>query len=122
MIIYKGVADEVIVLQTFGIQINIAALIDDININADQYQISECETNRLLSINRTDGINTEMIAKMDEFRLNQPVLITAIDSHEWVIDGNHRLLKRHALGKETTLYISINGQQLDPFVSEFSWH
>ncbi|MEJ2076361.1 MAG: hypothetical protein P8X79_23215 [Reinekea sp.] len=99
MIIDKGVDDEVLVLQTFGIQIDIAALIEEINSNSDQFLIHECETEILLGINRTDGINVEVLR---------------------VIDGNHRLLKRQELGRKMTNYIPINGSQLDPFVSEFS--
>lgn len=121
MIIDKGVDDEIIVLQTFGIQINIADLIDDINRNSDRYPIRECETDALLGINRTDGINTEILENISQARLNQPILITAIDGYEWIIDGNHRLLKRYELGKKITNYIPINCDQLDPFVSEFSW-
>lgn len=119
MIIDKGVADEILVLKTFGIQINIAALIDEINIDRNQYQIHECETDILLGINRTDGINVEVLINMEDARLNQPVLVTSIDGYEWVIDGNHRLLKRHELRKEMTNYIPINGKQLGPFISEF---
>lgn len=118
MIIDKGVVDESLVLQTFGIQINIAALIEEINSHSDQYQVHECETGILIGINRTDGINVEVLKNMNEARLNQPILITAINGYEWVIDGNHRLLKRHELEKKMTNYIPINGNQLDPFVSE----
>ncbi|MEJ2046345.1 MAG: ParB/Srx family N-terminal domain-containing protein [Reinekea sp.] len=120
MIIDKGVDDEVLVLQTFGIQIDIAALIEEINSNSDQFLIHECETEILLGINRTDGINVEVLKNIKEARLNQPILVTAIDDSEWVIDGNHRLLKRQELGRKMTNYIPINGSQLDPFVSEFS--
>jgi hypothetical protein len=121
MIIDKGAADEVLVLQCFGIQIDIAGLIDDINNNDSQYQLHECSTSRLLEANRTDGINKEVLAQMTESQSNQPILITAIDGYEWIIDGNHRLLKRAELAKESSRYIPISGVQLDPFVSEFSW-
>ena len=120
MIIDKGADDEVLVLQSFGIQINIAGLIDHINSNEGLYQVCECATSRLLEVNRTDGINREVIAQMPEYRSNQPILVAAIDGHEWIIDGNHRLLKRAELGKESTCYIPINGPQLDPYVTEFS--
>ncbi|KGD63155.1 hypothetical protein T9A_00475 [Alcanivorax jadensis T9] len=121
MIVEKGADDEVLVLQRFGIQINIAGLIDHINRNSSVFQIKECDTGVLLSINRTDGINSKTLKQMSEIRLEQPVLVTVIDEYEWLIDGNHRLLKRHELGKQSTNYIPINGGQLDPFVSEFSW-
>lgn len=121
MIIEKGVADEVLVLQSFGIQIDIAGLIDHINSNESQYQVCECATNRLLEANRTDGISQEVLVQMSESRSSQPILIAAIDEYEWIIDGNHRLLKRVDLEKETTCYIPINGAQLEPYVSEFSW-
>ena len=121
MIIEKGADDEVLVLQTFGIKINISGLIDYINRNSSVFQIKECDTGVLLSINRTDGINSKNLKQISEMRLEQPVLVTAIDEHQWLIDGNHRLLKRHELGKQTTNYIPINGGELDPFVSEFSW-
>ena len=114
MIIETGAADETLVLQTFGIQMNIAGLIGHINSNDSQYQIFECATERLLKLNRTDGINCEILAQMTESRSNQPILITAIDGYEWVIDGNHRLIKRAALDKESTCYISINSTQLKP--------
>ncbi|ODS24094.1 hypothetical protein AB835_05595 [Candidatus Endobugula sertula] len=121
MILEKGVADEVIVLQDFEIQINIADLIDHINNNESQYQVLECTTNQLLGLNRTDGINNEVLGKMNKERSNQPILVTAIDEYEWIIDGNHRLLKRAQLGKELTSYIPINRNQLNPYVSTFSW-
>ena len=115
MILEKCVDDEVLVLQVFGIQIDIAALIDHINSNMNLYQICECSTNRLLDLNRTDGIDHVTLSRMSEARLNQPVLVTRIDDYEWVIDGNHRLLKRRELAKESTRYIPINGNALDPF-------
>lgn len=121
MIIDKGLSDEVFVLQAFGIQIDIAGLIGDINNNEGQYQVSECSTSRLLEVNRTDEINKEVLTEMTESRSNQPILITAIDEYEWIIDGNHRLLKRVELAKESVRYIPINGAQLDPYLSEFSW-
>jgi hypothetical protein len=121
MIIDKGADDEVLVLRSFGIQINIASLIDHINSNEGLYQVCECATSRLLEVNRTDGINRELLTQMPEYRSNQPILVAAIDEYEWIIDGNHRLLKRAELGKESTCYISINGPQLDPYVTEFSW-
>ncbi|NVK57907.1 MAG: hypothetical protein HWE26_20090 [Alteromonadaceae bacterium] len=121
MIIEKGASDEIFVLQDFGIQIDIAGLIDHINSNEDQYQVCECATSRLLEVNRADGINREVLANMSDSRSNQPILVTAIDEYEWVIDGNHRLIKRAELAKAVASYIPINGVQLDPYVSEFSW-
>jgi len=121
MILEKSADDEVLVLQVFGIQIDISGLIEHINNNPSRHQICECETHKLLKLNRTDGINRETLSQIKESRLNQPVLVAAIDEYEWIIDGNHRLLKRLELGKETTPYIPINGVQLDQFVSEFSW-
>jgi len=120
MIIEKGADDEVLVLRSLGIQIDIAGLIDDINNNDGQYQLCECSTSRLLEANKSDGINKDVLAQMSKSRSNQPILITAIDKYEWIIDGNHRLFKRAELAKESTRYIPINGVQLDPFVSEFS--
>ena len=120
MILEKGVSDEVLVLQVFSIQIDVAALIEHINNNESHYQVCECSTDRLLELNRADGINRDTLSKMSEARLNQPVLVTKIDDYEWVIDGNHRLLKRQELLKEVTSYIPIDGTSLDPFVSEFS--
>lgn len=119
MIIEKSVDDEVNVLNAFGIKINIAALIDDINSNFNQYQVIESETSMLLEINRNDGINLEVLKNMTLERMNQPILVTAIDGYDWVIDGNHRLLKRRQLGMSKTNYIPINGSQLDPYVSTF---
>ena len=49
MIVEKGADDEVLVLQRFGIQINIAGLIDHINRNSSVFQIKECDTGVLLS-------------------------------------------------------------------------
>lgn len=121
MIIDKGAIDEILVLQFFGIQINITGIVDRINSNEDQFQVCECATRRLLEVNRTDGINREVLDKMTESRISQPILVTVIDEYEWVIDGNHRLFKRVELARESTCYIPINGEQLDPFVSEFSW-
>lgn len=121
MTLEKGAIDEVLVLQVFGIQINIADLIDHINDNQNLFQVCECPTDRLLKLNRTDGITAETLSQMGEDRCDQPVLVTSIDNYEWIIDGNHRLLKRRELDKENTLYIHINGDVLNPFVSEFSW-
>jgi len=119
MIVGKGMVDEVFVLQTFGIQIDIVALIDEINNKNEEYAICECLTEELLSINRTDNINTEIVNNMNDARFNQPIIVTAINDSLWVIDGNHRLFKRYKLGKKMTYYIFINRIQLEPFVSEF---
>lgn len=117
MVLNKGAADEQLILNSHGIQIDVARLIDHVNANESQFKVCECSTQRLMDINRADGINPDVIASMDCNRVDEPILITSIDGYEWVIDGNHRLLKRHELQKETSLYIPIGGSQLDPFVS-----
>jgi len=117
MLLSKGVSDEKVILNSHGISIDVARLIDHINANKARFQVCECSTQRLMDTNRTDGINYDLIASMDSDRINQPVLVTSIDGYEWVIDGNHRLLKRHELQKETSFYIPIGGNVLDPFVS-----
>lgn len=122
MIIKKGVIDEVFLSQDIGIKVDIAALIDYINCNFDAQSSYECETSKLMGLNRADDVNYETLSEIGEERLNQPVLVAEIDSHEWIIDGNHRLLRRHELGMKMTRYIPIDAKQLDPFVSEFSWH
>ncbi len=100
MLLRKGSSDEKVILKSHGIIIDIAGLIDHINVNEDRFQVCECPTQQLLDINRTDGINFDLIASMDGDRINQPVLVASIDGYEWVIDGNHRLLKRHELQEE----------------------
>lgn len=120
MIIEKGAVDEVFLLKNLGIQIDIASLIEHINNNENLYPIYECPTNKLLKLNKTDGINHETLSRISALRLEQPILVTKIDDHEWIIDGNHRLLKRHKLAKEITHYILLSGAQLDQFVSAFS--
>lgn len=120
MILETGVADEVSVLQVFGVQVDVAALIEEINNNPGQYQIHECETSRLLECNRNDFINHEALSQISDSRLNQPLLVAVIDDYEWVIDGNHRLLRRAELAKDTTSFIPIPGEELGRFISQFS--
>lgn len=117
MLLCKSVSDEQLVLNSHGIQIDVARLIDYINANEDRFQVRECSTQRLMDLNRADGINRNVIASMEGSRVEQPVLVANIDGHEWIIDGNHRLLKRYELYRENSCYIPVGGNELEPFVS-----
>ena len=120
MLLNKGANDEALILNSFAIKIRIAELIEHINEHSEEYKILECDTSILVGLNRTDYINYEVLEKMSNDRLEEPVLVTSIDEYEFVIDGNHRLQKRHQLGRDITKYIPINGYQLDPFVIALS--
>jgi hypothetical protein len=117
MLLGKGVSDEQLMLNSHGIRIDIARLIDHVNENENQFEVRECSTQRLLEANRSDGINRDLIASMERIRVEQPVLVANIDGHEWIIDGNHRLLKRHELHMKNSYYIPVGGSELEPFVS-----
>ncbi|MGX5915107.1 hypothetical protein ACR0ST_10280 [Aliidiomarina sp. Khilg15.8] len=118
MLLCKGVSDEQLILNSHGMQIDVARLIDHINANEDLFTVLECSTQRLMDVNRADGINRDLIASMESIRVEQPVLVANIDGYEWIIDGNHRLLKRHELRKEHSFYIPVKGSELELFVSK----
>jgi hypothetical protein len=117
MLLNKGVVDEQLILSSLGVQIDVARLIDHVNANEVRFMVCEYPTQKLMDLNRADRINPNVLALMDDKRIDEPALIANIYGYEWIIDGNHRLLKRHQLQKETSYYIPIKGSELDPFVS-----
>ncbi len=120
MILSKGANDEVFVLSVYGLQILISDLIDFINANFELFEVRECKTNILMSLNGSDYIDKNILNYISEDRIDEPVLVTRINECEFLIDGNHRLHKRNHLSMYTTKYIPIDGNVLDIFIRDFS--
>lgn len=118
--ISKSSPDEGLFLNALSIKICISELIDYVNSNASFYEIRWLETSELLKLARTDGINRDHLSSIDETRLDEPVIISTIGEEEWIVDGNHRLIKRYEKMLTNTPAIVIPKKMLSKFTENFS--
>ncbi len=114
-----GAPDEILIIQDYGVQINIHKLIEYINTNNKKMKILCILTTELENLCRTDGINSNYLESISNERLNEPLLVGHIKNEKWLIDGNHRLLKRKGTEKTKAIYVKNN--ILERFTQEFSW-
>lgn len=103
-----GVEDEIFVLGSYGLLIRVYELIAHINSHPSEFEPRWRRTSELLRFRRSDGIRREHISRMPPSRRDQPLLVTKIDDDDWVLDGNHRLLRRHRDGCGETLVLEVS--------------
>ena len=120
MLLNKGVKDEVLILNEYGIKVLIFELIDHINKYKDGIPVHDYPTKDLLELRRCDGINRQHLSTISNGRIEQPVLASTIGDSDWIIDGNHRLLKRAEKNIETTKVIVVPNDVLMQFMQELS--
>ncbi len=118
--ILKSSEDEGLFLNQLSIKVRTSDLIDHINNNTTLYEILWLETSELVNLSRTDGINLDHLNTINEERLIEPIIISRLGEETWVIDGNHRLLKRHNNGLRTTPVINLPEEVLSKYTEPFS--
>lgn len=99
--ITKSREDEVFVAGDFGIVVQVWRLIDHVNGNAD-LQPRVLPTDDLVSQRLPAELDESRLSRIDEARLEEPLLVWKPDARVVVLDGNHRLERRRQLGLETT--------------------
>lgn len=103
-----GVEDEVFVLGDYGLLIRVYELIAYIRAHPSEFDPSWRKTSELLRFRRSDGVQWEHVSRMPPSRRDQPVVLAKIEREDWVLDGNHRLVRRHRDGCEETLVIEVS--------------
>jgi hypothetical protein len=116
----KGLSDEVYVIRDLDIIIRIHEIIDYLSSESAELQVFSVLTVSLLKLTRSDIIISNTISNMENDRRDQPILITDLYGEERIIDGHHRLQKRHSDGFHYCHIIYISKDLIVRFSSPYS--
>ena len=119
-VISKGAAEEILVINDLAIQVSISKLIDFVNDNISDITISEYPTKELMKLKRTDIPNRYHLSNIDKERIEEPIMAAVINDEEWVIDGNHRLIKRAENNMLNTRIVVIPQDIITNYIQPFS--
>ena len=118
--ISKGLPDEVFVVGSYGLRIQVHGLIDWIN-NSPNVDAVWCSTDDLLRLRRSDRVQAAVVASMPDHRRDEPVLLCQLLEEWWVIDGNHRLEKRRRDSLAQTLAVPVPPDVIAGFLEELGF-
>ncbi len=116
-----GVEDEGFVLGDHGLLIRVNELIAQVNAHPSEFIPELHKTSDLMRFRRSDGVCKEHLSGITASRLEEPLLVATIEQELWVVDGNHRLIRRHFDECEQTLAIEVPLDVLLRFAGPLGW-
>ena len=115
-----GRHDEVFIDWQEEFRIHIYKLIDYINLHEKDFSLKEESTFKLLEYKNFGDKDEEHIDAISEPRIHEPILLAEIEGEKRIIDGNHRLEKRHKATYEMTNVINISNEVIELFMEPYS--
>ena len=114
--ISKNLKDEEYTIRKHSLKINISCLIDAINKSEVNYELDEFKIEELSDLIVSDGIDEKYIININNERRDEPIIVTVIFNEIYIIDGNHRFIKRINDGFKVFKILYISPEELKPFI------
>jgi hypothetical protein len=116
----NGQPDGMYVIRDLNIIINIHEIIGYLNSESIEFQKYKVLTSTLLELTEPNFLNFNAIREMTNDRRDQAIFITDLSGEVRIIDGHHRLQKRHFDNFQHCHIIDIPKDLIERFSSPYS--